>query len=458
AGGASGASAGGAADGSAAAGTDGSAAAADGTAAGASGAASGSARAATRVVPGEAGENYLLVGTDSVAGFDADDPVALLRSGNSHLADTIMVLHLRADSTAALLSVPRDLLVTISGTGRVAKINSAYNIDTTPAARATRLIDTIEAELDITLQHFVEVDLDGFRRLVDAVDGVAVHFDAPLRDRTAADSGDPAQGGSGFAVAAGDQVLDGDMALAYVRSRHLLELRPDGTWQRYGVWNDLERNDRQREFLVNAAGQAADKLLGNPLRLRRVLDIAADAVATSDTLNVVSDGLRLAAAFQDFDFDAGVEQYELSVVDVIEPGRWALGLFDERHNERVLDVFRGIGWHDVVESRVSVRVSGQQRWDVAAQLTALGFDARAVGAEPAAPAARTLPQRTSLAYGPDGRLAAALVASHLASDVATVPDAALAPNTVALHLAAGEEPPVVSAAYRQVALPEPAAE
>ncbi|MEC7915975.1 MAG: LCP family protein, partial [Actinomycetota bacterium] len=163
-------------------------------------------------------ENYLLVGSDSVEGISADDAIMTGRShavGN-HLADTIMILRLRNDGTAAVVSVPRDLLVPIASTDSIAKINSAYNLDSSAQTRAARLIETVEAHFNIGLQHFVEVDLDGFRRLVDAIGGVSICFNRPTRDRTIQDSGDPTQGGTGFTVGKGWTHLNGDQALAFV--------------------------------------------------------------------------------------------------------------------------------------------------------------------------------------------------------------------------------------------------
>ncbi len=403
-------------------------------------------------------ENYLLVGTDSIEGFDLDDPVTLLRSANSHLADTIMVVRLREDGTAALLSIPRDLLVTIAGTSRVGKINSAYNIDSTPDLRAARLIDTIENELDITLQHYVEVDLDGFRQLIDAIGGVNVYFEKPLRDRSAGNYNDPAPDSSEFTTGAGLQLLDGDSALAYVRSRHLYEQNSDGAWQRKGVWNDLERNERQRKFLLDTLEQVGNELLLNPIDLQVGLSVASNALATSDTLNILTDGLRLASQAGDFEFETDIEEYVLSVKDVIEPGRWSLALNDTlsamQNNQQVLDVFRGIGWDEVVESRVTVKVSGDNRWGVAAELSELGFSASTAGETPSAAVVNAgAAQQITLTYGIEGRLAAALLLSHLSADVTLVGDPSLPQNTLALHVFAAAEFPEISTDYRLVDLP-----
>ena len=77
---------------------------------------------------------------------------------------------------AALLSLPRDLYVPIAGTRGSARINSA--IQGGPA----RLVATITDALDLPIHHYVEIDFQGFRDLVDAVGGVPVYFPEPVRD------------------------------------------------------------------------------------------------------------------------------------------------------------------------------------------------------------------------------------------------------------------------------------
>ncbi len=410
------------------------------------------------VLPGgSTGENYLLVGTDSTLGLAPDDPLRNGHSDFSRLADVIMVIRLRDDGTVAMMSIPRDLAAEIAGTsdiagtGVVAKINSAYNRDTTTAARAARLIDTVENNLGITLQHYVEVDFQAFLRLVDAVGGVTMSFDRPLRDQLKEDATDPADSRSGFFTPAGTHRLDGRQALAYVRSRHLEAQSGDGSWQRYGAWNDLARNDRQRAFMRIAAGQVAPALFANPLKLLSVLDIAADHVSASDTLGIVSDGRRLASEFSGIDFDADVEDYKLKLVDVHEPVRWSLGLDPGRaeHNQRVLDVFGGIGWDDIVESRVKVQVTGTGRHRLAAELAEIGFDAQAAGELPEG--ISEPPGRTVVYLAPVGRLAAGLLASHLLPVPEFAGYAELDATTVILHI--GDEPPRTDPGYRRVDVP-----
>ncbi len=406
---------------------------------------------------GPAGENYLLVGTDSPLGLAADDPLRAGHSDQSRLADVMMVIRLRDDGTAAMMSIPRDLAAEIAGTsdiagtGVIAKINSAYNRDRTTAARAARLIDTVEENLDITLQHFVEADFQAFLRLVDAVGGVEMTFARPLRDQPKQNATDQTESRSGFVTGAGTHLLDGRQALAYVRSRHLEEQLPDGTWQRHGAWNDLARTDRQREFMRTAAAQVAPALLANPVNLLAVLDIAADHLSTSDTLSIVNDGRRLADKFAGLDVDADVEDYELRVVDIHEPVRWSLGLDPQHaeHNQRVLDVFRGIGWDDIVESRVRVQVTGTARHQVVAGLSELGFDAEVAGPMPEGISG--VPEGTVVYLAPQGRLAAGLLVSHLLPVPEFAGHAELDATTVILHV--GDEPPRIDPGYRRVDVP-----
>ena len=400
--------------------------------------------------PDRPAENYLLVGSDSVEGVGADEEIMVGRDdqvGNT-LADTIMVLRIRPDGSAAVVSIPRDLLVQVAGTVRTAKVNSAFNLDPTPAGRASRLIDTVEEHLGIELQHFVEVDLDGFRRLVDAIGGVEVCFESAIRDRNTDDSGNPLAGGTGFAASPGPQVLDGERALQYVRSRRLYVQADDGDFERLGYWNDIERAARQQQFLFDAVDQALDDALSSPGTLRSILDIVAANLRTSDTISLFDDGFDLARLFRGFDAETGLERYAFELRDVEQNGQAGLALRAGEHNDRVLDVFRGIGWDDVVEQRVSVRVVGDGSSAIAQALGDVGFviAGRFGSGEQG--------DRARLRYGVGGQQAAVMVASHLRGAVDMVGDPTLAGNEVVLDLGGADAPEIgVSADYRTVTLP-----
>lgn len=175
----------------------------------------------------------LLVGSDSRAGLDAEDrerfggpeQVAAAR------ADTIMVLRVDPEAgTAAVLSLPRDLWLPIDGAGAEQRINTAL------AGGPGVLVRTVQSALGIELDHYVQIDFDGFRRIVDAVGGVTVRVDVPLRDRvTGLDLPD-----------VGCRELSGEQAL--VRSRSL-ERQEEGRW-RSDPTGDLGRIEWQRQFLL----------------------------------------------------------------------------------------------------------------------------------------------------------------------------------------------------------------
>ena len=394
-------------------------------------------------------ENYLLVGSDSVDGIAADDVIMTGRRASigNHLADTIMILRLRNDGTAAVVSIPRDLLVPIASTDVIAKINSAYNLDSSAQTRAARLIETVEEHFGIGLQHFVEVDLDGFRRLVDAVGGVSMCFNRPTRDRTIQDSGDPTKGGTGFWVDEGWTHLDGEAALAFVRSRRLLVQQDDDAWIRLGVWNDLERNSRQQRFIFEAMDQALDRAVGNPRTLRRLLDIVSNHLRTSNTLSVFDDGLELARRFRGLDVENDLERYAFQLVDVTLNGVAGLELKQNEHNERVIDIFRGVGWDSIVERRVKVHISGPSASHTAYRLRSVGFKA-------SYEEGREYPT-TQIRYGVGGDKAAVLLAAHIKEDVYMTPDPSLSGNNIRLELAV--KAPSISLNYRLVDAPPPIA-
>jgi LCP family protein required for cell wall assembly len=392
-------------------------------------------------------ENYLIVGSDSVEGVDADDAVLTNRDAQAenHLADTIMVLRLTPDGTAAVVSVPRDLLVTIAGTNRTALVNSSFNL-ADREERARRLIETVQENLDIELQHFIEIDLDGFRQVVDALGGIEVCFERDTRDRNTDDSGDASKGGTGFVATSGVNQLNGTAALAFVRSRHLLTRNEDGSWDRLGFWNDQERSARQQQFIVDVVDQAFASAVSSPTTVRRLLDVVADNMATSNTISLFDDGLDLARLFRVFD-SSDLERYAFEVFDNEIRGVPGLSLIESSTNERILEVFRGIGWDSVVEDRVSVSVIGDQAALVVADLDALGFDSRRGTAS-----GESIPDGTFVVrYGVGGQLAAVVLASHLRSEVTMVGDPTLSGNEVIFEIGAGT--PLITEDFGSVTLP-----
>lgn len=188
--------------------------------------------------------NILVVGTDNGSCNDAPDlePGLGDRVGFGERTDTIIVLRVEPQNgTAAMLSLPRDLWVPIPGRGS-ARINAAFVADDPQS-----LIDTIALNFGIPIDHYVQIDFCAFKRIVDAVGGIAVPFAAPVRDSH-----------TGFQSAAGCVELDGDAALAYVRARHLEFQDAAGVWQRDPT-SDVGRIARQQDFVRRAIAAVRDR-------------------------------------------------------------------------------------------------------------------------------------------------------------------------------------------------------
>ena len=265
-------------------------------------------------------ENYLLVGSDSRANADPTSPdaggIGTADEVTGSRSDTIMVLRLdKANDTASILSIPRDLWIADDGS----RVNAAFN------KGAANLVETITTadELQIPIQHYVEVDFSGFKGLVDALGGVEVCFENPTRDvNTGLNVPEP-----------GCPTLSGVEALAYARSRHYEELI-DGEWQEDPT-SDLGRTKRQRDFVNRSIQAALEKIKADPFASGRLIEAIGGSInvdADLDPLQAV-DRLRSAVG-------GGIVTYSLPVVGktikgnaVLIPGEGA---------DAVLDYFRGV--------------------------------------------------------------------------------------------------------------------
>jgi LCP family protein required for cell wall assembly len=210
--------------------------------------------------PDGGGANFLLIGSDTRAfATDPNDKLQFGNAGGGQRSDTIMVLHTEPGSDRALLvSFPRDLWVDIPGHGH-AKINAAFNYG------PQSIIDTLSSNFNVPIQHYVEVNFESFRDVVNAVGTVPVYFPAPVRDEFSLL----------YVSYPGCVQLDGEGALAFVRSRHLELLNPTtGRWQSADPIPDIGRIARQQALLRVIGKHAMDAALTNPFTANSVADAA----------------------------------------------------------------------------------------------------------------------------------------------------------------------------------------
>ena len=266
--------------------------------------------------------NYLLIGSDSREGSDPNAPdfggIGDTADVQGRRSDTIMILRQEKDGNgAALMSVPRDLLVTIAGSGKQDRINSAYN------GGADVLAATVTQELGIPINHVVDVDFFGFKELVDAVGGTTVCFEFVTRDTN-----------SGLAQEPGCNLLDGVQALAYARSRNYEEFR-DGDWRKDPT-ADLGRIQRQQAFISATVNATLSELQSDPFLASQLIESVSDSVRIDQGLDPISAAGTLRKAFA-----TGLATYQLDVRGEDFNGKSILRLNDS--SKPILDYFRGLG-------------------------------------------------------------------------------------------------------------------
>lgn len=218
--------------------------------------------------------NILITGADNNSCIDPDSPYAAAfgnRDGFGERSDTIMMWRVNpSTSQVAVLSFPRDLWVAIDGRSSKGRINEAYKRDD-----PQRLINTIAQNFGILTDHYIQVDFCAFKTLVNAVDGVSVPFELPVRDVNT--------GLNVLVEAPSCFEFDGDHALAYVRSRKLQEFR-DGQWRTDGA-SDLSRISRQQDFIRRVIDEAIDNAF-SPSVIRGLLETSDEFVLTDNALTV----------------------------------------------------------------------------------------------------------------------------------------------------------------------------
>lgn len=273
--------------------------------------------------------NFLLVGTDNNACIDPDSryaPFLLGRADFGERADVIQMWRVNTETGAiAALSFPRDLYVRLDG-GRRGRINNAFDTDD-----PNGLISTIRSNFGIETDHYVQIDFCAFKNLVDSVDGVGIPFESPVRDR-----------GTGLAISsAGCSTLNGDDALAYVRSRKLEFERPAGSdnWV-IDPSSDWGRIARQQDFIKRTLAKVVNSGLTSPSVASALIETNADQVVTDSELSV-STMLGFANILRSVD-TANARSYQIAAAGRIASGESVL-IPTIRNSEMraILDIFQG---------------------------------------------------------------------------------------------------------------------
>jgi len=364
-----------------------------------------------------AAENYLIVGSDSRAVVDEDDADSGVFLGgeesSGQRSDTILLARVdAAGERVDLLSLPRDLWVPIAGTGQRQRINTAYG------EGRQQLIDTIEQDFGLAINHYVEVDFSGFKQLVEAIDGIPMYFDTAMRDLR-----------SGLWISGEGCVrLDGDQALALARSRELQYLDESG-WVSDPT-GDLGRITRQQLLVLKAVERAVDLDLTNPGKFSRVIDVGVDSVTIDENIDF-DDIAGLMKRFGEVT-DETMGTHSLPVVPYTTYGGAAVLAVNQAAAAPVLDLFRGVEPDGLVPADVSVRVLNGTGIEGHAAAAAEAFDYLGFAVVEVS-GLDTIPLAVSqVRFHPEDQTEAEKVARHLPPGTELVEDASLARGAVAI--------------------------
>jgi LCP family protein required for cell wall assembly len=228
--------------------------------------------------------NVLVIGSDTRAGDTPAEEQSLGATTDGQRSDVVKIVHVDpATGAIRVLSIPRDTVVTVAGDtseiGQYNRINSTYN--TGP----DQLVQTIEANFGIAINHVVQVNFTGFRGAVDAIGGIMLNFPVPAKDDY-----------TGLNITTpGCQHLNGGYSLAVARSRHY-EYYENGYWQTDGT-SDFGRIQRQNAFLKALINQAETRY--NPLTINAFIGSVVQGVTIDNTFNTAG-LIDLAREFHSF--------------------------------------------------------------------------------------------------------------------------------------------------------------
>lgn len=210
--------------------------------------------------------NILVIGTDKRTGDgnsgygDRDSP--------GH-ADTTILLHVSKDRTnATALSIPRDLITDIPECTTRFQDGSEKKIPAQSGVRFNTSLGqmdrdpgctmaTVHEMTGVPIDHFMMVDFNAVKTLSSAVGGVEVCVEQAVKDKK-----------SGLDLPAGTSVIEGEQALAFVRTR-----------QAFGNKSDLSRIRTQQQFMGSMFRKMkSSDTLTSPSKLLALADAATDAL------------------------------------------------------------------------------------------------------------------------------------------------------------------------------------
>ncbi|MEU5720017.1 LCP family protein [Streptomyces sp. NPDC020403] len=219
--------------------------------------------------------NILIIGTDKRTGEGNE---GYGDKGSTGHADTNILFHVSADRTnATAMSIPRDLMTDVpdcttkqpDGSEKVipGSQNVRFNVSLGQEGRDPGCtMRTVKELTGLSVDHFMMVDFNAVKTLSTAVGGVKVCLAKAVKDKD-----------SHLDLPAGESIVEGEDALAFVRTRHS-----------FGNESDLDRIKVQQQFIGSMIRQMkSDDTLTDPSKLFRLADAATKALTVDSGIGSI---------------------------------------------------------------------------------------------------------------------------------------------------------------------------
>jgi len=254
--------------------------------------------------------NILLIGLDK-----RDDETADITR-----ADSLMMVSIKPeDKSVVMISIPRDLEVEFPpNSDEYVKINAVHNHPSLPdeaGAGAVALKQVVGKIFGIKIHYFARIDFGGFIKIVDEIGGVVVDVPERLYDTEYPNA---TYGYQKVDIPAGKQLMNGDIALKFARSRHA----SNPLYQ-----SDENRASRQQQVLLAIKNKIQDEpleILFNPQRINGVLGVLKDSFLTDIQ---ISEMIELGALAKTIDINDDSKVIKKVLVEPLlvidnDPGNW----------------------------------------------------------------------------------------------------------------------------------------
>ncbi|NHM29989.1 LCP family protein [Neobacillus terrae] len=197
--------------------------------------------------------------------FHRKDPISILlvgvdeRKGDSGRTDSMIIATINPETKSTkLLSIPRDTRTKLvnnsnSKKDRISKINAAYAY-----GGIEETIDTVENFLNIPIDYYAQINMEGFKDIVNAVGGIDVNNKYKFEL-------------DGVTLKPGEQHLNGEKALQYARMRHQDPL------------GDFGRQERQKEVIIKVVDKG--KKFNSLVHYKKILNALEDNIKTNLSLD-----------------------------------------------------------------------------------------------------------------------------------------------------------------------------